>query len=420
MGGDSLSLGAMHVPGRLAFAVSVMMALGSLEVFAQEANPSELLVRSYYAPHPYFPNPLLDKVVIDPEIIFEKNEVIFPENGGAVFKENGEMVVKTTAYQHRVVRAVFHWQRERMRRDQVADIKAIDATEEILNTVILSQVSFMETPFEKALATLREEASDLLGKEAELVPFDIPDLSARPPGEWEEIAVRKVDLDLTEVTLAKALRYTCGVAQVGYEVKPDKITIYSPVPDSGNPTRVQQIDRYLMLIFQAERNSGKDLLIQAGIEFPEGSRMVVNDRAGQIIVRNFPEQHDRLDTFLISTHEHWAQYRKSKLSRRPQKTLQETVIPRIDFEGVPLGVALAFLEEYSLGLDESTGEVPGGAGVADALYLTTDWSSDKSEHTPISMQAEDIPLDEALREISLLAGYTFEVKANGVVVREKE
>jgi len=87
-----------------------------------------------------------------------------------------------------------------------------------------------------------------------------------------------------------------------------------------------------------------------------------------------------------------------------EEQLREIILPRVDFQAVPLGDVVTFLEQTAIEEDGSKKGVD--------LFL-----AGSGEEPEITLSLVNMPLGEALRYVAQLSGYEMEVTVAGVVLR---
>lgn len=217
----------------------------------------------------------------------------------------------------------------------------------------------------------------------------------------------EISLDLTNIPISEALRYVASLSNrvVRYEAL---ATVLAPMPS--------MVTRSYKLPAGAGEKVGnpREWLTSQGIVFDGGSSAALTDDGAQLLVRNTQVQQDLVETIVSRVTGGGAV--KPKAVNAPAKPLSflekkaaAIIIPTVQFRGATLEEALEFLRVKAKDFDPDKKGVP--------IMIRP---SDVPANAQISLDLKDVPLIEALRYTSELAGlslvaepYAFILKAKG-------
>jgi hypothetical protein len=162
-----------------------------------------------------------------------------------------------------------------------------------MQRIIFPSVQFHNVTTEQAIEFLRLKSKDL-------------DTSERDPAKKGVNIILKVgttpstaqiSLDLHDVPMVEALRYVTELAGMKYKVEPYAVVIV-PISDVGS----EQYTRTFKVAPDFLKNGGttKEILMNAGITFPEGSDAIFNSAASQLVVKNTQPNLDLVDQYIQS------------------------------------------------------------------------------------------------------------------------
>ncbi len=213
--------------------------------------------------------------------------------------------------------------------------------EDKLKSIVIPSVEFADTPLRDALQFLEERSAELDTSEPDpakrgirISTDSIAGASTESTGDpsgfgFEESAGgdvldTKINLRLTNVPLAEALRYTTSLAQAKTRVDSDEVKVLPlSAPDSELYTNVYTVPPSFLSVAssyvgsgspepgdpfaapsaeeesaRAARMSARGILENAGITFPPGSSVVYNPVTSQLIVRNTTDQMELVEAFI--------------------------------------------------------------------------------------------------------------------------
>ena len=295
------------------------------------------------------------------------------------------------------------------------ELMLIEANDAKLKEITIPKVEFSGTPLSDALAFLRQRSIELDVTEADPSRKGFNFVLNAPDMENTKITLR-----LTDVPFSEALRYTTNLAQVSYSVMPHAIVI---VPLGSNPdllfTNVYVLPGDFTKIGDGEFPA-KEILEKAGVEFGVGSAAIFNPATSQLIIRNTQSQIEKTEAFIDALTSGKEEEFMKKIAEgwvapaKGEEKLRAITIPKIEFKDTPLGDALAFLQMRSVELDVEEAD-PAKKGIN--IILEGEPGVDPR---PVTLRLVNVPLAEAMRYTTELAGYTYVAEKHAVVVRPKQ
>jgi len=161
------------------------------------------------------------------------------------------------------------------------------------------------------------------------------------------------------------------------------------------------------------------MLEKAGVEFGEGASAVFNPGNSQLIVRNTESQLKLVEKFAGVS-----EPGKEKTETAPapadgsgpgtiEAKLKAIVIPKADFVDTPFDVALEFLQQRSMELDQDPD--PARRGIN---FIVEKLPND--DPPLISLKLTNVPLREALRYTVELADCEYTAEEHAVVISPKK
>lgn len=160
--------------------------------------------------------------------------------------------------------------------------------------------------------------------------------------------------------------------------------------------------------------SAEESLREQGIVFADGASASFDPATGKLVVRNTAAMLDQVETFL-QTFDGGLAWEDRDLEKATKQNknkesvqalldwMQRLILPKVEFDGVSLEAALAFLRAESRRLDLE------GKGVT--ILLET---GDTPVANTISLSLTDVPLAEALRYVTELAGMKYKIEPHAV------
>ncbi len=145
-----------------------------------------------------------------------------------------------------------------------------------------------------------------------------------------DAASSRITLDLKDVPMEEALRYVTELAGMKYKITPQAVEIW-PLTESATEmiTRTFQVPPDFLLSQPdtagapgnapklMQKKSAKEILVEAGVPFPEGSSATYDPVTGRLVVRNTSSNIDLIEAFDESVH----------TKRSPAAAFQEGLLP---------------------------------------------------------------------------------------------
>lgn len=104
---------------------------------------------------------------------------------------------------------------------------------------------------------------------------------------------------------------------------------------------------------------------------------------------------------------------EKRLIAENEKKLAEIILPKVEFQEVRLGDAIAFLRDQSRKLDKSTDD----ENLKGLNFLLIPGENPEVSEILITLKLKNVPLGEALRYTTSLANLKFKVEPHVVVIR---
>ena len=165
-------------------------------------------------------------------------------------------------------------------------------------------------------------------------------------------------------------------------------------------TRVYAVPSTLL----GAEKSARNWLTAKGVVFPEGASAVFNPVTSQLIVKNTVRELRKVEEIL------------TRMGARPDqpdppplpivKRAQAIILPQVEFSGATIDEAVQFLQAKSRQLD------PDKKGVNIVLK-----NPEPNSAGQLTLSLKDVPLWEALRYVSELAGMKLEAGEEAIVIR---
>ena len=233
-----------------------------------------------------------------------------------------------------------------------------------------------------------------------------------------EQGTSKITLNLQDVPMGEALRYVTEIAGLKYKIDPTGVVIV-PLSDMAAEfyTRTFRVPPNFLEV--GGRASAIEVLKANGAPFPEGAAASFDPATSQLIVRNTQANLSMVETVV------------NALSAPPPADVPQTtgvygttasagayysekmgklIFPRVQFENASLEEALEFLRIKTRDYDTFERD-PAKKGINVIVKPGVAPSQAK-----ITLDLKDVPMDEALKYITELAGMKYKVEPFAVVV----
>jgi hypothetical protein len=327
--------------------------------------------------------------------------------------------------------------------DQIsADAQKTHETTSRLRQVIIPQIQFSGASLSEAVEFLRYRWNAPEQHEDVTLPklsFILADGVLQSPA--------SISLDLKDVPFLEALRYITELAGVRYRVRENAVLIESLVhgPDLLMSKAFKVTTGLIEKLTRATHSPEPfaepqnhpftppsyipgstewwlEILKSQGILFPDNSDITPDPDRGEIIVRNTQPNLDLVESFLayetdpaISALLYPAgQVEEKQVEGNAQaymiNKLNSIIIPQVQFSNATIEEALEFLRVKNRDLDVMESD-PAKKGVSFILK-----SGEVAPSANISLDLKDVPLGEALRYVTELAGMKYKVEPYAVLV----
>ncbi|MDF1858870.1 MAG: M56 family metallopeptidase [Verrucomicrobiales bacterium] len=292
--------------------------------------------------------------------------------------------------------------------------------EKKMESIIIPKLEFSDTPLSDALRFLRQKSVELDVEEKDPAKKGINIILNAPALEnGSGLEGLRITLRLSKVPLSEALRYTTNLAQTTMRVGANAVEVGPLVPNSQKLfTEAFEVPGDFTK-FGGVNFTAKQVMERAGMKLGEGAAAAYNPATSTLVLRNTRSQIDHAKEFLASVH---AGKREEFLNQIEEgwevpagsaKKLKAIIIPKVEFQETPLQDALAFLQMRSVELDEDPNVEKRGINI----ILE---NLEKVEPHPITLRLTNVPLAEALRYTSELAGFSYRTEEHAVVIFPKD
>ncbi|GEP41925.1 hypothetical protein [Brevifollis gellanilyticus] len=337
---------------------------------------------------------------------------------------------------------------ERARREVLGDVEAwkaeqakVEVTVFRLSRLVVPQVQFSGASLREAVEFLNIEFNQLeraLDPGTPRLSFVLTNTAAANPAQ--------ITLDLQDVPMMEALRYITELGGVTFRLTESGVVI------EPHHARTEQMSGRIFKVTSAlvekleedpfasaaqKLPAGTsewwlDVLRKTGVAFPDQARVVADPDHGEIIVRNTEDALSLVEHFLSSlmdpvtsamlysvedprllsmNNEAWETgARAPSVQALMSNKLNSIVIPQVQFSNATIEEALEFLRVKNRDLDTLETD-PSRKGVSFILK-----GGDEPSQARISLDLKDVPLGEALRYVTELAGMKYKVEPYAVVV----
>lgn len=318
------------------------------------------------------------------------------------------------------------WWIESQRPDNAAAIQAMTMK---LERIILPKVQFQGASLEESMRALDRMATE---SDPEKKGVRMVVQAGSTP------STAQISLDLKDVPLIEALRYVTELAGYKYVIKTDQILV-GPLSDVGAEQYTQRyklpLRHYLEMQSKATGHKSElppkglvsvvDLLKTQGISFPDGANAAYDAEAEALVARNTQPNLDQVEAFVEDLQRAYSSVDELNMEEFAEKSdkgqgadasgyytskMNRIIFPRVQFQGASIEEAIEFLRIKSRDFDTVERD-PSRKGIN--LIM-------KSGSTPytaqISLDLKDVPMNEALRYVTELAGMKYKVEPFAVVV----
>jgi hypothetical protein len=213
-------------------------------------------------------------------------------------------------------------------------------------------------------------------------------------------------LDLKDVPLAEALKYVVELSgmQLVYESYAITVKPLGEPPGAEMLVRVFKVNTAIM----GRETDQKEWLASHGIAMQEGSYAVLENRTSRLIVKAGEPVLTKIEALLVKLNVK-AQDQPAKPQSELMQRATKIIIPKMVFADATLTESVEFLREKSKQLD------PEKKGVNIVLMPGAGKSDAK-----ITLSLTNVPLTEALRYVTELAGVRFEVSESAFQIMSLE
>ncbi len=318
---------------------------------------------------------------------------------------------------------------------QEGDAQASAARERVearLASIILPSVQFNGVPVEQALEQLRIMATRQM--QAQGSGASGMNMIIKPGAGPTESAIT---LDLKDVPFTEALRYVTELGGMKYRISPAGVIEVVPLTEltAEMYTRSFKLpySRYLSIVDSVtplgrpgdQSSTDPDglmrtLLNAQGIAFPEGASVHYDRDRQMATVRNTQPALDLVEMYFREVvdpqQEMLAEEMKSNGRDREafvaaiEARMSKIIFPTVQFQGVTLEEAIEFLRIKMRNYD-TTETDPAKRGMSMIIKPGTAPSQSR-----ITLDLKDVPLNEALRYVTELAGMKYKVESYAVVI----
>jgi hypothetical protein len=283
------------------------------------------------------------------------------------------------------------------------DAPDIAAMKKKADGIVIPKLVFKE-------ASIRDCLAFLVKKSRELDPEKVG-VSLMLKLDFDSPATAKaITLDAQDVPLMKAIEQVAEQAGFGVQVDADSI-IVMPLSELSRLVN-KEYELPLDMLTAAGAGSGPsksmdefldNLWSTENVMFPEGT-VAIFEPPRRLLVRNTPANHQVIAA-LIEKFQTKKQTQLSAPLIAVVTKLKTIVLPKLQFEEMEFRKCAALLEEKSRELD------PEKKGIKIALRCRKEALT-----IPLTIHLEEVPLREALKYITGLAGLAFRLNEEGVII----
>lgn len=268
------------------------------------------------------------------------------------------------------------------------------------NAMILPKLVLRDHTLRQAVAFLQAEAIKLDPQHKGL------NLVIQEPFH-EEAAV--ISLNLSNVPISEALRYIAALSNrvVRYEAA---ATVIGPMPKKGEMvTRSYRMPPGT----GAKISNAKEWLVGHGVVFDGAASAVIVADGAQLLVRNTLTQQESVEAIVqrLVVQDQATSTAAAPAARQLsflEKKAHDIILPKVGFQAATLAEALEFLRANAKAFD------PDGKGVSILLR-----EGSVPQTVRITMDLRDVPLMEALRYTSELAGLELVVEPYAFILKAR-
>ena len=228
-----------------------------------------------------------------------------------------------------------------------------------LRKTIIPEISFTEATLEEAVIFLRKAA--VLNDETEVNEDQKGvNILIKKWNPKEKAKPKPINLQLSNVPLVDALKFTTELAGCRYVIDPLAVVIIPPFTEDGSLlTATFRVPTGFLGPAGVRRETGRSILESAGIHFPQGAAASYISATSELVVRNTQTNMDLVEAFVdILIQE--------EKNRKP-------VNMRAEIYSLPKVQALGFLEQYERAQNaaEAVGELRKLAAAGKAKLLAS-------------------------------------------------
>lgn len=273
--------------------------------------------------------------------------------------------------------------------------------EEKLDQLVIPKVEFSDTPLEDCFLYLARKSVELDPAENSK-GISLVNTAADPNG-------TKITLRLSNVPLREALRYTCSLASLQFEVKDDAVVI-TPISSVHRDYHKKAYQVPAQFHSSFKNQPPRDQLEAIGVQFPKGASAIFSEEHSQVIVRVPEDQLTIVEAYLKMLFGESAEPVIPEEVRALSMKLKQIHIPEIKFENIPFSEALESLQRASMKFDSETDLNKKG------INLILEGGLPDPEPR-ITLSLVNVPLDDALKYAASLAGFEIHLEDGIVVVQ---
>ena len=261
-------------------------------------------------------------------------------------------------------------------------------TQAMAEKIILPKVAFQHASIAEAVEFLKSKAAELdpakQGVNIIARSSEVPDTA-------------EISLDLTNIPLAEAVKYTAELSGRVVKYEPFAIVLAFPGHDGADLlTREYRVKPEAA----AKIGDAKTWLARQGVSFPTGASASISPGKDRLTVRAAGPELNKLDALLVTLVDD--QPRPEPAAVKDAKAI---IFPTVQFREASVQEAVEFFRIKARDLD------PAKQGVN--IVLKSDAALNKAQ---LTLDLKDVPLMEALRYVAALAGLSLTAGDSAIVL----
>ncbi len=303
-----------------------------------------------------------------------------------------------------------------------------------LETIIIPKLEFRDVTVREAIAYLRKVSLELDPSKTgvNIAPRGIAAVPSACAGRNAPIIVSPLEthvtLSLSNIPLGEALRYVSSLA--GLKCMTDETGVFV-VPENFYETqfvtREWAVTREKMAAIGYEAGDKLDeFLLASGISMPRGASTTLSPDGLRLTVKNTPENLEVVEAMFRPVP---AKSPEEELIGKIRAKLNNIILPKLEFREATIREAIDFLKKKSVEWDpekahpENAGvntvlqleaAIPPGPAASNGPAVIPGLPPNAANTARITVSLNNIPLGEALKYVTALAGLKYKIEPYGI------